>query len=217
MSSYFDLGEVLLRLCEHASTHRHAYKWTYLHNTCICVCKWMHQDLSNGSEIWIIHEGNDQKVKDYNIPGSGIGRFFNALGAVETIVVSNNTGFLPEIQVIILYIYDLSIWKRRNPHWSSNSFMICLINFKLWFVLWTVYSEKACGGEHEESHNNAVHFWGNLLLWNDHSWILGIWLLSFRTPSKRIKWPKVGKDSDQFPDLYPEHDLPTCESSQPSL
>lgn len=48
---------------------------------------------------YVIPAGKSKKHKDYAIKGSTEDKVFNALGALSAMMVSNNSGMIPEIQV----------------------------------------------------------------------------------------------------------------------
>uniref|UniRef100_A0A803KQC2 Amino acid transporter transmembrane domain-containing protein n=1 Tax=Chenopodium quinoa TaxID=63459 RepID=A0A803KQC2_CHEQI len=43
-------------------------------------------------------DGNSNRHRNYEVRGSTVGKVFNALGAVSAMIVSNNSGMVPEIQ-----------------------------------------------------------------------------------------------------------------------
>jgi hypothetical protein len=50
---------------------------------------------------FILFEGKSNKSRDYEIPGSKVGKVFNGVGAISAIIVCNTSGLLLEIQVNI--------------------------------------------------------------------------------------------------------------------
>lgn len=48
---------------------------------------------------FILFEGKSNRSRDYEIPGSKVGKIFNGFGAISAIIVCNTSGLLLEIQV----------------------------------------------------------------------------------------------------------------------
>jgi hypothetical protein len=116
----------------------------------------------------IIFEGKSSKSRDYEIPGSKVGKVFNAFGAISAIIVCNTSGLLLEIQVNI-----------TNDEVSPNIYK----SLQYLSVHYAVNFAKASSQEHEESLVCTIYRGAYIILRCEHCRVLGLWVNGICIPS----------------------------------
>lgn len=68
--------------------------------------------------------------------------------------------------------------------WKDSMILVRIFGF---FFVYAVNSKSSCSNKYEESFKSAVYRGTGVLLWSEHSRILGLWLNCIRIPSSRAK------------------------------